>query len=73
MIEGHHQQGSARAERRGRPPKPEVSLEVVDEPCTEEGLRNLIDEWLVPMLVDEWLKRFQLEEQADQPDNGEHQ
>lgn len=60
-----HQHGPVRRKRRGRPPKPEVSAEVVGDLCTEEGLRNLIDEWLVPMLVDEWLKGFQSGEQTD--------
>jgi hypothetical protein len=48
-------------ELRSRQPRksrqPEVSLVVETDLCKDVDLRNLIDDWIVPKMVDEWISQ----------------
>ena len=61
-----------RSKLRRQRTRPPVSLVVEGELC-DADLRNLIDSWIVPKMVDEWIG--QLEGDAGpvaNEDNGEH-
>lgn len=57
---------------RRRKPRPEVSLAIEQSVCGDAGLRNLIDSWIVPKMIDDWIART--DARPDPPptdDNGE--
>ena len=50
---------------------PEADLEIGSEFCDDAAVKQLIDAWLVPRLVDEWLANDDPATQPTQPeDNG---
>jgi hypothetical protein len=51
--------------------QPEVSLAVEADLCKDVDLRNLIDVWIVPKMVDEWMSQTGAKPVAND-DNGEH-
>lgn len=58
---------------RRRKPRPEVSLAIEKNICGDADLRNLIDTWIVPKMIDDWIART--DANPDSPpseDNGEH-
>lgn len=58
--------------RQGRKhPHPEVSLAVDADLCNDVHIRNLIDDWIVPKMVDEWICQTGANPLAND-DNGEH-
>ena len=57
---------------RRRKPAPEVSLAIEHNVCGDTDLRKLIDSWIVPKMIDDWMART--DARPDPPptdDNGE--
>ena len=42
---------------RRRKARPEVSLAIEQSVCNDADLRNLIDTWIVPKMIDDWIAR----------------
>jgi hypothetical protein len=60
-----------RSRRQRNARQPEVSLAVEADLCKDVDLRNLIDDWIVPKMVDEWISQTGAQPPAND-DNGEH-
>jgi hypothetical protein len=57
---------------RRRKPRPEVALAAEHNICKDADIRNLIDAWIVPKMIDDWIART--DAHPDPPpsdDNGE--
>jgi hypothetical protein len=61
-----------RSKRGRRKPLPEVSLAIKNDICKDADLRNLVETWIVPKLIEDWLKRDAANTDAPpNEDNGE--
>lgn len=61
---------SKRGRRRKAPL--EVSLAVEQNICSDADLRNLIDVWIVPKMVEDWVAHAHAIKAVSTDDNGEH-
>jgi hypothetical protein len=58
---------------RQRDSLPEVSLAIEKNICGDADLRNLIDTWIVPKMIDDWIARTDANpDPSPSEDNGEH-
>jgi hypothetical protein len=63
-----------REQQRRKSRHPEGSLAIKAELCSDVHLRNLIDNWIVPKMIDDWMNRSEPDAKpTETKDNGEHQ
>jgi hypothetical protein len=60
-----------RLRQRRRLQTPQASVVVDGELSDDPICRNLVNDWIVPHLVDEWIKQTQCAESTETGDNGE--
>ena len=62
-----------RASKRRKSRQPEVSVVVQADLHKGVHLRNLIDDWIVPKMVEDWMNRNEPDAKpTETEDNGEH-
>lgn len=64
-------QFGVKGQRRGKHPSTDLSVSSAAAIFPEADLRNLIDSWIVPKLVDEWMNQTADTERDANDDNGE--
>lgn len=63
----------SRPRQRSKLQTPQVSSVVVKgDLCDDAVCQNLVNDWIVPRLVDEWINQTQCPESYENGDNGEH-
>jgi hypothetical protein len=60
-----------RPRQRRRLQTPQASAVVNGDLGDDAVCRNLVNDWIVPHLVDEWIKQTQCTESSENGDNGE--